>query len=175
MNSHEAKNEVDSVFILMMQNRDRFDELAKIADTHNYLFRLANLSIERCTANIAGSSTQSMLDIGVRSCQAIKLFADPPTSDFVTLPHSAVAEKVIIDTVAGIDDYELIELGESHIDGMFKFYPEVTSAAEEVIDRYSRSKGDRTIAMAGVALMGYIVDRAELQLRRRSERDESFS
>lgn len=154
----------ESIFIVMMQNEAKFREMAKVAASGNYLFDLTNRIMPRRAPGLIGSLTYNSFGLGVQAYQLLKLFTEPSSPSFVVPPESTVAELTVVDVLGGVKDYGLIELGERNVDLSLNESPFFIEATEEIINKYSPTSGDSKIALAGAALMGFIVERAESRL-----------
>lgn len=135
---------------VILQDPTIFRNTTEIAEKNNYLFRLFDLMVERRMAELDSEGAARCFALGVRTYQALTAFADPGQPNF-TMPPDTTAALQVVGRFGAQRGYEIIDNYATRIESMSQEAPLLTDVSIEVIEKYTSTKGDLRIDLAGAA------------------------
>lgn len=148
----DLPQDIDPKFVLMMQNRELFQGAVELVDNANFLFSLSTMMLKRRLSELGSPATEAEFLLGAKAYQVVSGFAFPAQETFVVPPITTIAYDVAGE-IGSQSGQVLLDLGVEQAEYMPAVAPLLADTMEEILDRYTQSKGSLRIAMGGTALM----------------------
>lgn len=126
--------------------------MTDLANKSNYLFSLMTILLNKSLEDLSGSDTSESFKLGIGAYQAVNLLVRPEDPSFARPPEETAAMRTIFE-LRPLRGYDLIEEGINSVKDLENEAPLLTDISTEIVERFSNTKGDKRVAMGGVALM----------------------